>query len=546
MNKTLVSLLLLTVFVQFGISQESKKELAFESITEELIAGQLEFLASDWTMGRETGTEGAYMASDYIASMFKAFGLKPGGDLIRSSRRRSSRSSQPAPKPQMSYFQNFNLLEYRSGDKQFCSLVSTANNSINGTKLIQNLDFTVTAGIRAVNIQSEVVFVGYGFVGDGYDDYDGLDVKNKVIIRLGGFPGHRNPESKQYEKYAGSSPPAYAAYFIERGKDIEAIKAGVAAVIEIQTNRGSFRVIPDNVPFRYNEKNYEGDEPFRTSPRVRLTLPKSNSSLTKLRLSEDALYMLLDGSDLNFKEFENQVEKKGKPDSRSLNSKLIKIETDVVSRVIQARNVIGIIEGKNKEACIVLGAHFDHLGQVRNLTYNGADDNASGTVGIMTIAKALIETGVKPEYTLVFCAWTGEEKGLLGSAYYAENPLIKDIKCYMNYDMISRVALDDPDKNKCDFQYTSTVPLLRELTENHIKEFNINLDIKYKGSEKPTGGSDFSSFSRKGYPIFLLHGKFTPDYHQHTDHFEKANLTYMRDIIRLGFLNIFELSTQTW
>jgi len=543
MNKTLFLSLLLTILVQSGFSQESPKERAFESITEELIVGQLEFLASDWTMGRETGTEGAYMASDYIASMFKTFGLKPGGDFIRSARRRSSRNPQSTTKPQRSYFQNFNLLEYRSGDKQYCSIVSTSNNSFNETKLNQNIDFTLTAGTRAVNIQSEVVFVGYGFIGEGYNDYDGLDVKDKVIIRLAGFPGHRNKESKSYKKYSGDSP--YAYYYIERGKDIEAIKAGAAAVIEIQVNNQSFAAIPDNVPFRYNDKNYEGTEPFRTAPRVRLTIPNSNSSITKLRLSENIINLLLDGSNLNLKEFEAQAEKKGKPASRSLNSKLVKIETNVVTRVIQARNVIGVVEGKNNDACIVVGAHFDHLGQVRNYTYNGADDNASGTVGIMTIAKSIIETGIKPEYTLVFCAWTAEEKGLLGSAYYAENSLIKDIKCYMNYDMISRVALDDPEKNKCDFQYTSTVPLLRELTENHIKEFNINLDVKYNGSERPTGGSDFSSFSRKGYPIFLLHGKFTPDYHQYTDHSDKADLVYMRNIIRLGFLNIFELSTQT-
>ncbi|MCK5822251.1 MAG: M20/M25/M40 family metallo-hydrolase [Bacteroidales bacterium] len=546
MKRTLFSALLLAIVIQFGVSQESPKEKAFQNITEDLIIGPMEFLASDWTMGRETGTKGAYMASDYIASMFKTFGLEPGGDYIRAPRRRSSRNNTQPTKPKRSYFQNFNLLEYRSGDKQSCSIISSTNNSLNETKLIQNLDFTITTGTRAVNIQSELVFVGYGFVGEGYNDFEGIDVENKVIIRLVGFPGHKNKESQQYKKYISGSSNAYAAYYIERGKDIEAIKAGAAAVIEIQANGQSFKAIPDNVPFRYNEKNYEGDEPFRTAPRVRLTIPKSNSTLTKVRLSDDALKMLLNNSDLNIKKFEAQAEKKGKPNSRSLSSKLMKIETEVVSRVIQARNVIGIIEGKNTDACIVVGAHFDHLGQIRNLTFNGADDNASGTVGIMTIAKSIIETGVKPEYTLVFCAWTGEEKGLLGSAYYVKHPLINNIKCYMNYDMISRVELDDPNNNKCDFQYTSTVPQFRDFTERHIKEFDINLDIKYNGSEKPTGGSDFSSFSRAGYPIFLLHGKFTPDYHKHTDHIDKVNLVYMRDIIRLGFLNIFELATNIW
>ena len=160
----------------------------------------------------------------------------------------------------------------------------------------------------------------------------------------------------------------------------------------------------------------------------------------------------------------------------------------------------------------------------------------------MTIAKAFMESGQQPEYTMVFCAWTGEEKGLIGSAYFADYPVIKDIKCYMNYDMISRVDPEDPNKNKCDFTYTNTIPEFKSLTEKHIAEYNINLDMAYKGSEVPRGGSDYSSFSPKGIPIFLLHGKFTPDYHAYTDHSDKAEIPYMTNIIKTGYLNLFELA----
>jgi Zn-dependent M28 family amino/carboxypeptidase len=160
----------------------------------------------------------------------------------------------------------------------------------------------------------------------------------------------------------------------------------------------------------------------------------------------------------------------------------------------------------------------------------------------MTIARAMMESGQKPEYTMVFCAWTAEEKGLIGSAYFADNPVIENIKCYMNYDMISRVAPDDPEMNKCDFTFTNTVPAFQELTQKHIQSYQINLDMEYNGSEMPVGGSDYSSFSRKGIPIFLLHGKFTPDYHQYTDHSDKAEIPYMTNIIKVGYLNLFELA----
>ncbi|MFA7410279.1 MAG: M20/M25/M40 family metallo-hydrolase, partial [Bacteroidales bacterium] len=188
----------------------------------------------------------------------------------------------------------------------------------------------------------------------------------------------------------------------------------------------------------------------------------------------------------------------------------------------------------------------DHVGQVRGFIYNGSDDNASGTVGIISIARAMAASGVKPKTTVIFCAWTSEEKGLLGSAYYANNPLIKNIRGYMNYDMISRTDLDDPSGMKCDFNYSSGTPIFRELTEKHITEYGLKLDMAYQSSPRPSGGSDFSNFSKKGIPIFLIHGKFTPDYHQYTDHADKAVMPYFTDIVRLGYLNIFELANNQW
>ncbi|MBT7092432.1 MAG: M20/M25/M40 family metallo-hydrolase [Bacteroidetes bacterium] len=543
--KKILTLILLLAAVSSAFSQDQAKNKAFNEITKHVIQGQMEFLASDWMEGRETGTKGAYMASDYIASMFKAFGLKPGGDPVRSSNRGRRPSNPSGNIAKRTYFQNFNLLEFRPGDTQKCSLIDIFEGGYNAVHLNYGIDFTLTPGVQAVTVQSPVVFVGYGFLGEGYNDYETVDVKGKIILRINGFPGHNNPDSKAYKKFSGDSP--YARYMINRQKDEAAIQAGAAAIIDISAG-SSVRGDPSNVPFRYTDQRtkYEGDEPFRTAPRVRLSFPdKSAQGITKINLSAKAMTQLLDNIGLDIEAFEVQSQKL-KTNSKVLENKVVNIETSVVTRLIQARNVIGIIEGKNPESCIVAGAHYDHLGTVRDFIYNGSDDNASGTVGIMTIAKAMVESGIQPEQTLVFCSWTAEEKGLIGSAYYADHPLIEDIKCYMNYDMISRVAPDDPNKNKCDFQFTSTVPILKELTENHIRDYNVNLDMKYKGSEVPAGGSDFSSFSRKGIPIFLLHGKFTPDYHQFTDHVEKAEWTYMRDIIRVGFLNLYELVNYNW
>ena len=116
----------------------------------------------------------------------------------------------------------------------------------------------------------------------------------------------------------------------------------------------------------------------------------------------------------------------------------------------------------------------------------------------------------------------------------------------MNYDMISRTAIDDTTGMQCDFNYSSGLPYLREITEKHIQDYRICLNMDYKTSVRPSGGSDFGSFSQKDIPIFLIHGKFTNDYHKYTDHSDKAVLPYMKDIIKLGYLNIYELANRNW
>jgi Zn-dependent M28 family amino/carboxypeptidase len=218
----------------------------------------------------------------------------------------------------------------------------------------------------------------------------------------------------------------------------------------------------------------------------------------------------------------------------------------VDSRIIRGRNVIGVLEGNDPNSCLVIGAHYDHMGENKGFIYNGSDDNASGTVGVMNIAQAMLATGEKPKVTIVFCAWTAEEKGLLGSAYYVSHRLIENINCYMNFDMISRTAPDDSTGLKCDFNYSSGLPYLKEITEKHIRDYAIRLNMDYKSSPQPSGGSDFSSFSKKDIPIFLIHGKFTPDYHQFTDHADKAVFPYMTEIVKLGYLNVYELANRNW
>ena len=541
-------LLASSTFVITNMAQTTQKNAGLSTINELAIQGQLEFLASDWMLGRETGTKGAYISSDYLASLFKEMGLKPGGDFAAGGQRGRRGGATVQTERPKTYFQNFPLIEtLQDGDPE-CALVKKSGASVLTLPLQLGIDFTVATPGRSVEAEAPLVFVGYGINEPtyGYNDYARIDVRGKIVVRLAGYPGYRDPDSKAYAKFNATTPSNPAA--IERNKDRWAIEAGAIGVVEVMRGFGASALRPSNIPFRYNEANYEGDEPFRTGQRIRLRRPESmgTGGLLKISLTQNLLDQLLTESHINIGLFEKTVAEKLRPSPIELDGQLLSVKSKISTKVINVRNVVGILEGKRTDECIVVGAHYDHIGEYRGFIYNGSDDNASGTVGVLSIARAMIQSGIKPEVTLVFCAWTGEEKGLIGSAYFADNPVIEKIHCYMNYDMISRVAPDDTTKTKCDYNSTSTMPLLQELAERHVKEYNLGLDVAYVSSEQPRGGSDFTSFSAKGIPIFLIHGKFTPDYHQFTDHADKADLTYMADIVRLGYLNIFELATKSW
>jgi Zn-dependent M28 family amino/carboxypeptidase len=160
----------------------------------------------------------------------------------------------------------------------------------------------------------------------------------------------------------------------------------------------------------------------------------------------------------------------------------------------------------------------------------------------MTIAKAVMAAGQKPEKTIVFAAWSGEEKGLLGSNYFVQNPYKENIIVNLNYDMIARNSQQDTLGNQCGMSFTSAYPVLQEMTEKHNEEFDIGLEIRFRGSERPRGGSDHAPFAAVDIPIFYFMAAMHPDYHQPSDEVSKVNWEKMRKIIQLGFLNVWEIS----
>jgi Zn-dependent M28 family amino/carboxypeptidase len=213
----------------------------------------------------------------------------------------------------------------------------------------------------------------------------------------------------------------------------------------------------------------------------------------------------------------------------------------------RVRNVIGVIEGKNKDEVIVIGAHYDHMGIYDGYIYNGADDNASGTVAVLTIARAITASGKQPDKTIVFALWTGEEKGLLGSKYFADNPTVplEDIRINVNFDMISRYINKD-ETNKVTMMYSPACSELKDITIKNINAYKIDIVPEYLKTDSPPGGTDHLSFINKGIPYLRFKPGHREEYHTPYDEIETLDWDIMLKIIRLTFLNVWDMAGPEW
>ena len=213
-------------------------------------------------------------------------------------------------------------------------------------------------------------------------------------------------------------------------------------------------------------------------------------------------------------------------------------------------NILGMIPGKRADEIVIVGAHYDHLGIDPMLDgdqiYNGADDNASGVSAVLQIARAFLATGTRPERTVIFAFWDGEEKGLLGSRAFVQSfPDIKNVKGYLNFDMIGRNN-DESRPTHVVYFYTASRPVFGDWLKDDIREYGLDLAPDYRPWDNPVGGSDNGSFARVGIPIIWYHTDGHPDYHQPSDHAERINWDKVVNITKASFLNMWNMANESF
>jgi Zn-dependent M28 family amino/carboxypeptidase len=260
----------------------------------------------------------------------------------------------------------------------------------------------------------------------------------------------------------------------------------------------------------------------------------ANQSIPTFRLGSSATFQLIAGTGLNLSDFEKKTAKTATPSSMILKNKLVHFSVSVKTEALLVRNVLSMIPGKDTTKYIILGGHYDHLGTHNGQIFNGSDDNASGAAGLLALAKVWMESAVKPACNLIFASWSAEEKGLLGSQYFVQEMKInpKDIKLYINMDMISRSVIEDTARRQLSIGTRTLDENLRQLARKTNTTINppFILDL---WDVTGHSGSDYASFTVKNIPVMTYNTGLHNDYHTPRDISATADLVKMGDVLKL-------------
>ncbi|MGA2531492.1 MAG: M28 family peptidase [Candidatus Aminicenantales bacterium] len=552
----------------------------FESITAKDSITMLTYISSDLMEGRETGTRGYQLAADYAASLFALWKVKPAGDLPGRGgmRRGMGAPAQPATPPEKTYLQDFALQEITESSSQI-TLEFHKGDAVKTRPFQPGLDYSSMSS-TGETLTAPVVFAGYGLTEKsiGFEEFKNLDVKGKIVLIISEAPGRDNPDSPfqktkelkdKYFPQAAPAGPPMAMGGARFNKIQEIAKLGPAAILQV-SNTGK------DADFFRNQlrpRHINDDRPIDTRPRRRLiipglaaTMPFERSSVVSItRSMADAL---LEPTGMKLADLQKKIETTAKPASMVIPGAALTVSTTLKSQLIRGTNVVGFIEGsdpKLKDEVVIVGGHLDHLGAFDGYVYNGADDDGSGSVGVMNLAHAFATNPQKPKRTVVFCLWAGEEQGLLGSRYYTLNPAFPLAKtvAYLNLDMISRPYNDQTIAGAARmFNFPGGQDLLKKVHPATFLPVSftakggfadviravdqyVGLDLflrESSGQERGGGGSDHSSFGAVDVPWLFAIAAMTEDYHQTSDSVEKVSGDLIEKISRLVYATAFTIA----
>ena len=465
---TLCALLLVNCAPQKApLNQESATALAPADVQY-----HVNYLASDSLQGRLSGTPGGDAAAEYITAEFKRLGLQPLGE-------------------NQTYLQKF---EFVGGVELGGKNSLQTSRAGKDTTWALKTDFMPLSSSASSKLEKAegLVFVGYGIAAEksNYNDYAGLDVKGKVVVALRYSPAGDDPHSPLRE------------FESARYKALHAREHGAAALLLVLGKKDS------------------------SLPALKFDRAGGDAGLPVFYVTRNVASWLLQNSGHTLDALQDSIDATKTPRSFLIAESNAQLETEVLKQKRMAANVIGMLPGTDtqwQKQAVIIGAHYDHLGRSSegaldpdrvNEIHNGADDNASGTSGILELAKYFAAAEHRPKRSLIFMGFAGEELGLLGSAHYTGQPTfpLEQTVTMINLDMIGRVK-----DSALVVQGVGTAPNFTELVQRNNTE--LKLSLKKDG----LGPSDHSSFYQKNVPVLFFFTGLHDDYHRVSDDAEKIN-----------------------
>jgi aminopeptidase YwaD len=460
-----------TLFCQETIKRD-------KAITQEEIKYHIKYLSSEKFNGRRTGEPGCDSAGSYIEKEFVTYGLKPVNN---------------------NYKQYYEFIsEIKPGKNNQLSFSGIKN------ELKLNTDFAPLPISGSGKVKAKSVFAGYGIEDSTYSDYKNIDIKDKVVFLLTG--SHETPKFKdKYSRFASL-----------RYKTMIARDKGAKGII----------IIP-----KYDPNNVDD---LKKLFRTKLEKGTSNAGLPVLTLLFDIAKDIFGKNNKDIVKLQENIDSLLIPQSFELET-TIYMEADLNEIKSKSFNISGIIEGNDpmlKDQYIVIGGHYDHLGMggegslapETTALHGGADDNASGTAGVLELAQSLVAEKQKIGRSLLFVSFSGEEEGLLGSAAYIKNPLIplEKTTAMINMDMIGRLR----DK-KLIINGAGSAKIFGDLLKKYNKDSLFNL----KTNDEGFSPSDNASFYGKNIPVMMFFTDLHPDYHKPADTWDKINYEGEKSIL---------------
>jgi hypothetical protein len=456
------------------------------AITSDDVMAHIRVLAQDEWQGRGSGTPGGAAAADYIERHMRASGVAPAG-------------------ADGSYRHAFEFVSTaRLGvNNRLATTLGATRRTLRVNEDFRPLGFSASA-----SFEGGVVCAGYGISMPqrGYDDYAGIDVTGKAVIVM------------RYSPWGDKPPQEFQASTALRAKVLKAKEKGAAAVIIITGPADS-----------------DSDDPMKLS----YDRQAGSADLPVISLRRSVVDEWLRNAGESLKALQDSIMSSKQPRSIVLDNVTIDLRADVELVRARADNVVGLLEGSDptlKDEIIVIGAHYDHLGlggedsgSLRPDTlapHNGADDNASGTAGVLELAQYFARPENRPKRTLYFLAFAGEEMGLLGSSAYVNAPTtpVSRMVAMINMDMIGRLT----DRKLIVYGVGTAVGL-----DSLVMAHNADSSFVLKLNKDGFGPSDHSSFYSKKIPVLHFFTDLHGDYHRPSDDWQLINGEGTRQVLNL-------------